>query len=92
MFTGSEEGYYDAILMDIQMPVKDGLEATKDIRGSAHPQAKTIQIIAQSADAFNEDISRCLAAGMNAHVAKPIKPDVLAKTLRTAFDAETVTE
>ena len=85
MFEASAPGYYDAILMDVQMPVMDGLEATKIIRTSEHPEAKTIQIIAQSADAFNEDITRALSAGMNGYVAKPIKPDVLAKALHKAF-------
>lgn len=85
MFTASAPGYYDAILMDIQMPVMDGMEATRAIRASAHPEAKTIHIIAQTADAFNEDIAKALSAGMNAHVSKPIKPDVLAKELHRAF-------
>ena len=84
-FLASEPGWYDAILMDIQMPVMDGYEATKVIRASGHPDAGAVQIIAQTADAFNEDIARALAAGMNAHVAKPIKPDVLAKELHKAF-------
>lgn len=87
MFTSSEPGYYDAILMDIQMPVMDGIEATKVIRASNHPEAKTIQIIAQTADAFNEDISRFFSAGMNDHVSKPIKPEVLSKTLGRAFSS-----
>ncbi len=86
-FLGSEPGYYNAILMDVQMPVMDGFEATKIIRESEHPEAKTIQIIAQTADAFNEDITRVLSAGMNAHVAKPIKPDLLAKALFKAFES-----
>ena len=85
MFLASEPGYYDAILMDIQMPEMDGFEATRAIRASAHPDAKTIQIIAQTADAFNEDITRALSAGMNAHVAKPIEPDALTRTLCKAF-------
>ena len=85
MFCASEPDYYDAILMDIQMPVMDGLEATQAIRRSTHPNAKTIQIIAQTADAFSEDITRVLAAGMNAHIAKPIESELLAKTLYKAF-------
>ena len=84
-FAASGHGYYDAILMDIQMPVMDGLEATQAIRASAHPDAKTVPIIAQTADAFNEDIARALSVGMNAHVAKPIKPDALAMALAKAF-------
>lgn len=88
LFTSSKPGYYDAVLMDIQMPVMDGFEATKAIRASSHPEAKTIQIIAQTADAFTEDVTRALSCGMNAHVAKPIKPDVLAKALYNAFTAK----
>lgn len=85
MFQAAAPGYYDAILMDIQMPVMDGFEAAKAIRKSAHPEAKTVQIIAQTADAFTEDITHALSCGMNDHVAKPIKPDVLAKALYKAF-------
>ncbi len=85
-FASSSPGYYDAILMDIQMPAMDGLEATQAIRASSHPDAKTVPIIAQTADAFNEDIARALSVGMNAHVAKPIKPDALATALAKAFD------
>ena len=84
-FVNSAPGTYDAILMDIQMPVMDGFEATREIRSSAHPEAKTIQIIAQTADAFNEDITKALSCGMNAHVAKPIKPEMLANALAKAF-------
>lgn len=68
-----------------EMPVMDGFEATAAIRGSAHPEARTVQIIAQTADAFNEDITKALSCGMNAHVAKPINPDALAKALAKAF-------
>lgn len=85
-FLASEPGYYDAILMDIQMPVMDGFAATRAIRESSHPEARTIQIIAQTADAFNEDITKALSAGMNAHVAKPIKLDMLARALARAFE------
>ena len=85
MFVESEAGYYDAILMDIQMPNMNGLDAARAIRGSEHPNAKTIQIIALTADAFNEDIARTLSAGMNAHVSKPIESELLAKALEVAF-------
>ncbi|MCI8422117.1 MAG: response regulator [Lawsonibacter sp.] len=71
-FETSSEGYYDAILMDIRMPVMTGYEATQAIRASGHPDAKRIPIVAMTADAFSEDIQRCLDYGMNAHVAKPI--------------------
>ena len=73
MFQEKPEGYFDAILMDIMMPVMDGLTATKTIRSLKHPDAETIPIIAMTANAFREDKEKCLAAGMNAHLAKPIK-------------------
>ena len=71
-FQKSPEGYYDIILMDIRMPHMTGYEATQAIRGLAHPDALSIPIIAMSADAFSDDIQRCLEFGMNAHIAKPI--------------------
>ena len=71
-FTAAQPGYYDAILMDLRMPVMTGYEATYAIRAMVHPDAKTIPIIAMTADAFAEDVKKCLDAGMNAHVAKPI--------------------
>ena len=71
-FQKSPEGYYDIILMDIRMPHMTGYEATKAIRGLNHPNALSIPIIAMSADAFSDDIQRCLEFGMNAHIAKPI--------------------
>ena len=71
MFQEKPEGYFDAILMDIMMPVMDGLTATKTIRSLKHPDAETIPIIAMTANAFREDKEKCLAAGMNAHLAKP---------------------
>ncbi|MDO4275670.1 MAG: response regulator [Eubacteriales bacterium] len=82
VFLRSRPGDYDAILMDVQMPVMDGHEATKHIRASAHPQAYTIPIIATTANAFSDDISAALAAGMNAHVSKPLDVVQLCKTLR----------
>lgn len=71
-FCQSAPGTFDAILMDMMMPVMDGLAATKAIRASAHPDAKTIPIIAMTANAFKEDADKCLAASMNAHLAKPL--------------------
>lgn len=71
-FTSSEPGTYQAILMDIQMPIMDGYEATRQIRASAHPEAQTIPIIATTANAFSEDVAAALACGMNGHIAKPI--------------------
>ena len=82
-FEQSAPGDYDMILMDVQMPVMNGYEATKAIRRSSHKLAKTIPIIAMTANAFSEDIQHSLAAGMNAHVSKPIEMKVLEKTIRS---------
>ena len=71
-FQGNAHGTFDAILMDIMMPVMNGYEATKAIRSFDRPDAKTIPIIAMTANAFQEDAERCIAAGMNAHIAKPL--------------------
>lgn len=71
-FRNSEEGFYDAILMDIRMPIMNGYEATEKIRGLDRPDARSIPIIAMTADAFSDDVKRCLDSGMNAHTAKPI--------------------
>ena len=79
----SAPGDYDMILMDVQMPVMNGYEATKAIRRSSHELAKTIPIIAMTANAFSEDIQHSLAAGMNAHVSKPVEMKVLEKTIRS---------
>ncbi|MDD4370562.1 MAG: ATP-binding protein [Anaerostipes sp.] len=76
-FRNSEPNYFDAILMDIRMPVMDGLTATKEIRASQHPQAKSIPIIAMTANAFAEDLEKSKDAGMQAHLAKPIRPERL---------------
>ncbi len=81
MFASHEPGYYDAILMDMRMPVMDGLEATRTIRAMARPDAKTIPIIALTANAFDEDVQRSMQAGLNAHLNKPVVPDVLFETL-----------
>ena len=81
LFTGSAKGRFDAILMDIQMPVMNGYEAAQAIRSSTHPQSVTIPIIAMTANAFAEDIKNALSAGMNAHIAKPIDPQKLYETL-----------
>lgn len=77
----SEEGYYDAILMDIRMPLMDGLTATRNIRHLSNADAATIPIIAMTANAFDEDIEKSKAAGMNAHLAKPIDAERLYQTL-----------
>ena len=82
-FEQSAPGDYDMILMDVQMPVMNGYEATKTIRRSSHELAMTIPIIAMTANAFSEDIQHSLAAGMNAHVSKPVEMKVLEKTIRS---------
>lgn len=82
MFEGAESGQYDLILMDVQMPVMDGYEATRAIRGCRHPQAKTIPIIAMTANAFSEDVKDALDAGMDEHVAKPIDMERLKSVIK----------
>ncbi|NLD10444.1 MAG: response regulator [Clostridiales bacterium] len=74
-FEASAPDYYDAILMDLRMPVMDGCTAAEKIRISDHPRGRTIPIIAMSADAYESDVKKCLEAGMNAHVSKPINAD-----------------
>ena len=81
-FEKSQPGEYDMILMDIQMPVMNGYEATKAIRNSKHPMAKTIPIIAMTANAFSEDIQQSFSAGMNAHVSKPVEMKVIGKAIQ----------
>ena len=81
-FARSPEGYYDIILMDIQMPVLDGYEATKEIRALTRADAKTVSIIAMTANAYKEDVEQALAAGMNGHLAKPIDKPALMETVR----------
>ena len=81
IFKEKPEGSFDAILMDIMMPVMDGLTATKKIRTLNHPDAKKIPIIAMTANAFKEDKEKCLTAGMNAHLAKPIEIENVKKVL-----------
>ena len=81
-FEKSAPGDYDMILMDVQMPVMNGYEATKAIRRSSYELAKKIPIIAMTANAFSEDIQHSLATGMNAHVSKPVEMKVLEKTIR----------
>lgn len=71
-FEASQPGAFDAILMDVMMPVMDGLAATRAIRRLNRPDAKTIPIIAMTANAYREDAEVCIRAGMNAHLAKPL--------------------
>lgn len=81
MFASHDPGYYAAILMDMRMPVMDGLESTRVIRSMERPDAGTIPIIALTANAFDDDVQRSLQAGLNAHLSKPVKPEQLYQTL-----------
>lgn len=81
MFAKSEEGSYAAILMDMRMPVMDGLTAAREIRALPRPDAKRIPIIALTANAFEEDVKSCLQAGMDAHISKPVDIDQLVQLL-----------
>ncbi|MBR1663864.1 MAG: response regulator, partial [Ruminococcus sp.] len=80
-FSASEVGHYDAVLMDVRMPEMDGLEAAAKIRALERADAKTIPIIAMTANAFDEDVQRSLQVGMNAHLSKPVEPEHLYQTL-----------
>ena len=86
MFISNPPGYYDAILMDVRMPMMDGLQATVNIRHWNRKDARTIPIIAMTANAFDEDVEKSKAAGMNAHLAKPVDPELLYRTLEHAFE------
>jgi len=88
-FEKNPPGTYDIILMDIMMPVMDGITATKTIRGLNRADAKTIPILAMTANAYDEDIRRTKEAGMNAHLSKPINPDTLLKTLGQFYTKST---
>lgn len=81
MFKDSELSYYDAVLMDVRMPVMDGLETAAAIRALPREDAKTVPIIALTANAFDEDVQRSLQSGMNAHLSKPVEPNRLYQTL-----------
>ncbi len=80
-FSASPVGYYDAVLMDMRMPEMDGLEATRAIRALDRPDAKSVPIIALTANAFDEDVQRSMQAGLNAHLSKPVEPETLFRTL-----------
>ena len=81
-YLASDPGYYDLILMDIQMPVKDGYAATREIRHSGRPDAESVKIVAMTANAFAEDIAKATDAGMNGHLAKPIDIQLFMRMLR----------
>ncbi len=85
LFMASETGQYDVILMDVQMPVMDGYDATRAIRASAHPDANSIPILAMTANAFSEDVAAAVAAGMSGHIAKPIDVAALYRLLDSHF-------
>ena len=82
-YGGHEPGYYDAVLMDMRMPEMDGLEATRRIRAMDREDARLVPIIALTANAFDEDVQRSLQAGLNAHLSKPVQPEVLFETLES---------
>ncbi len=88
MFVNSEPGYYDMILMDIQMPRMNGYEATMAIRASGHPDALTVPIAAMTANAFTEDVQRALSSGMNEHISKPIDIAALHETFKRMMSAK----
>lgn len=92
MFTAAPAGTYDAILMDVMMPVLNGYDATRLIRKSSHPEAMTIPIVAMTANAFVRDVQDALDAGMNAHLAKPMNLDALKNTLGSCLKQRAVTE
>ena len=81
LFASHDAGYYSAILMDMRMPIMDGLEATKVIRAMEREDAKSIPIIALTANAFDEDVQRSMQAGLDAHLSKPVEPEILFGTL-----------
>ena len=85
MFADGGPGRYDAVLMDLRMPVMDGYAAAKALRALDRPDAKTVPILAMTADAFDDDVRRCLDAGMNGHIAKPIDPEALYRALGRAL-------
>ena len=85
MFSEKPEHTYDAILMDLRMPVMDGLEAARTIRSLERADAKTVPILALTANAFEEDVRNSLEAGMNEHLAKPVDTELLFKSLRWHF-------
>lgn len=86
MYMAKEPGYYDAILMDMRMPVMNGLEAARAIRASGRADAESIPVIALTANAFDEDVQRSMQAGLNAHLSKPVEPEALFDTLENLIE------
>ena len=87
-FAASAPDEYAAILMDVRMPIIDGLEATKAIRALNHPRAKTVPILAMSANAFQEDMERSVQSGMNVHLSKPLDIDLVKTQLQIYIQKE----
>ena len=87
-FQSSLPGTFDAILMDVMMPVMDGLTATRAIRALDRPDAASIPILAMTANAFKEDAEKCFAAGMNAHLTKPLRPEEMVRAIARCCDKE----
>lgn len=85
-FVSSAPGEYDLILMDVQMPIMDGYTASRAIRASSHPSAKTVAVIAMTANAFVDDVREALAAGMDAHIAKPIVVNKMTDIIQDVLD------
>jgi len=81
LFTQSAENSFDIILMDIQMPVLDGISAAREIRSLARKDSSEVPIIAMTANAYDTDVQNCLKAGMNGHISKPIDPPVMYQTI-----------
>jgi CheY-like chemotaxis protein len=91
-FEASPAGYYDIVLMDIQMPVMDGYTAAQRIRASSHPDAQSVPIVAMTADAFTEDVAKAIACGMNDHISKPIELPALYATLQRLIKPKSKTD
>ena len=87
-FNAAQDGYFDAILMDINMPVMDGWTAAEQIRSSTQPHAGKIPIIALTTNGYREDINHSMEVGMNEHLVKPLNPDALFRCLAKYLDAQ----
>ena len=88
MMTNAKEGSYELIFMDVQMPQMNGLDATRAIRALENPWASSIPIVAMTADAFSENVTECMNAGMNGHIAKPIDIKLVIKEIRRIRDSK----